>query len=124
MTSASPVTLYALLQRHLACGSDRPLLVTPDGVFTSTDVDRESARVAAWLRASGLEEGDRVVIDLKNSIEAVASLFGVSRAGGIVVGATPQWSMPQLEHVIADCGARILVTNDVRAKQLAERRPP
>lgn len=116
--------LFALLERHLARGRDRPLLVTPEGTFTSDDVATESARVAGWLLASGLHPGDRVVIDLKNGLEAVAALFGVSRAGGVIVGASPQWTVPQLQHVLADCGARCLVTNDVRAKQLGEGRPP
>ena len=118
------MTLYGIFERHLEGGADRPLLVTSEATYTSADVERESAKVAAWLRASGLERGDRVVVDLKNGIDAVASLFGVSRAGGIVVGASPQWAPQQLEHVLADSGARVLVTNDLRAKQLGERRPP
>jgi amino acid adenylation domain-containing protein len=118
------VSLYDIFATHLRGGGDRPLLVTPEATYTSADVERESAKVAAWLRAGGIERGDRVVVDLKNGIEAVASLFGVSRVGGVVVGGSPQWSPQQLEHVLADSGAKFLVTNDLRAKQLgSERRP-
>lgn len=117
-------TLYDLLERHRRAGADRPLLVTPDGAYSSDDVERESARVAAWLRDAGLAPGDRVVVDLKNGFDAVAALFGASRAGAVVVGATPQWTVPQIAHVVADSGARFLVTNDLRAKQLGAKRPP
>ncbi|MBX3210632.1 MAG: AMP-binding protein [Labilithrix sp.] len=117
-------TLYDLLERHLGAGADRPLLVTPDGTYSSADVARESARVAAWLRDAGLAPGDRVVVDLKNGADAVAALFGASRAGAVVVGATPQWTLPQLAHVLADSGARFLVTNDLRARQLGAKGPP
>lgn len=119
------MTTYHLLEMHLRRGGERPLLVTPDATFTSADVDRASAKVAAWMRGVGLERGDRVVVDRKNGVDAVAALFGVSRAGGVVVGASPQWSPQQLEHVLADSGAKILVTSDLRAKLLGpERRPP
>ncbi len=118
------MTLYGLLERHLLGGPARPLLVTSDVTYTSSDLDRESAKVAAWLRASGLARGDRVAVDLKNGMGAVAALFGVARAGGVVVGTSPQWTVPQFEHVLRDSGASILVTGDLRAKQLGERRPP
>ena len=119
------MTLYSLLEMHLRRGAERTLLVTPEATYTSADVDRESAKVAAWMRGAGLERGDRVVVDLKNGIDAVAALFGISRAGGVVVGASPQWSPQQLEHVLVDSGAKVLVTNDLRAKLLGpERRPP
>ncbi|MBX3221849.1 MAG: AMP-binding protein [Labilithrix sp.] len=119
------MSLYGLLERHVASGDgERPLLVTPDGTFTSADVARESGRIAAWLASAGLAPGEPVVVDLKNGVDAVAALFGVSRAGGIVVGASPQWTPSQLKHVVDDSGARVLVTSDLRARQLGASRPP
>lgn len=116
-------TLFDLLVHHVERGADRPLLVTPEGTVSSGDVERASARVAGWLRRGGLAPGDRVVVDLKNGVEAVAALFGIARAGGVVVGATPQWSAPQLEHVVGDAGARFLITNASRVRQLGAGRP-
>jgi amino acid adenylation domain-containing protein len=118
------VSLYGVLSQHLEGGADRPLLVTPEATYTSADVERESAKVAAWLRTNGLERGDRVVIDLKNGIDAVAALFGCARTGAVVVGGSPQWAPQQLEHVLADSGAKFLITNDLRAKQLGPDRRP
>jgi acyl-CoA synthetase (AMP-forming)/AMP-acid ligase II len=123
------MSVLRLLERHLAGGADRPLLVAPDGsgqtaTASSGDIARDSARFAGWLRAIGAGRGDRVVVDLKNGIDAVVALFGAARIGAIVVGASPQWMPQQLEYVIADSGARVLVTGALRARQLAGRRPP
>ena len=118
------MSLLGLLEQHLARGADRPLLVTPEGVASSGDIARASGQVAAWLHAIGTARGDRVVIDLKNGIDAAAALFGTARVGAIAVGASPQWTAAQLEHVIANSGARVLVTGALRAKQLGERAPP
>ena len=118
------MSLFRLLERHLAHGADRPLLVTADGALSSGDVARESAKLAAWLRAVGTARGDRVVIDLKNGPDAVAALFGAARVGAIAVAASPQWMPQQIEHVIASSGARVLITSELRVQQLAGRMPP
>jgi acyl-CoA synthetase (AMP-forming)/AMP-acid ligase II len=118
------VSVLRLLDRHLARGADRPLLVAPETTASSGDIARDSARFAGWLRAIGAARGDRVVVDLKNGIDAVVALFGAARIGAIVVGASPQWTPQQLEHVIADSGARVLVTGALRARQLAGRARP
>jgi acyl-CoA synthetase (AMP-forming)/AMP-acid ligase II len=118
------VSLFRLLERHLARGADRPLLVTADGTVSSGDVARESAKLAAWLRAAGTARDDRVVIDLKNGADAVAALFGVARVGAIAVATSPQWTPQQIEHVIANSGAHVLITSDLRVQQLAGRTPP
>lgn len=118
------MSVFGLLARHLARGGERPLLVAPDATFSSADVARESAKVAAWLRATGTARGDRVVVDLKNGLDAVAALFGAARIGAIVVAAPPQWMPEQLAYVVTDSGARALVTSELRAKQLAGRSPP
>ncbi len=119
-----PVSMFRLLTRHLAHGADRPLLVGAEPTASSADVARESARLAAWLRQAGTARGDRVVVDLKNGLDAVAALFGAARIGAIVVGASPQWTPQQLDYVIANSGARVLVTSEPRAAQLGERGPP
>ncbi len=120
----APETLFDLLRVHLAHeGGDRPLLVTTERSYSSRDVDEASARLAAWLLHVGVKPGDRVVVDLKNGVEAVVSLFAVARVGGVTVCATPQWSIAQLSHLIADAGAEVLITSDVRARQLRDARP-
>lgn len=124
MTASTATCLYELLEHHLALGADRPLLVTSDRAYSSGELATHAARFAHWLRAIGVAPGDRVVIDLKNGLAAVAALFGAARVGAIVVGASPQWMPEQLAYVLADCGARVLVTSLVRTKLLAGRLPP
>lgn len=118
------MSVFRALERHLARGADRPLLVAPEATASSADIARDSARFAAWLRAIGTARGDRVVVDLKNGIDAVVALFGAARVGAIAVGASPQWMPQQLEYVLGNSGARALVTGALRVRQLAGRRPP
>jgi long-chain acyl-CoA synthetase len=62
---------------------------------------------AARLAEAGLEPGDRVAVALPNSAEFCVALFGVLRAGGVVVPAAA--GTPELAHLVADSGARFVV---------------
>jgi len=54
-------------------------------VITYAELDAASARVAATLRARGLNPGDRVGIMLPNVPQFAVVYYGVLRAGGVVV---------------------------------------
>jgi acyl-CoA ligase (AMP-forming) (exosortase A-associated) len=66
---------------------------------------------ASALRAAGLQRGDRVTILLPKSIEECAAIFAVSRAGGVFVPVNPLLRPAQVHHIVADCEARILMTD-------------
>jgi len=64
------------------------------------------------LRASGLEDGDRVALQLGTSIDFVVLYLGADRAGLITVPVNPAYTLPELTHVLDDSGARLLVTSN------------
>jgi long-chain acyl-CoA synthetase len=64
---------------------DRTAIRFDDAVLTYAQLDDASARVAAVLRAKGIEPGDRVGIMLPNVPHFPACYYGVLRAGGVVV---------------------------------------
>jgi len=65
--------------------------------------------------ARGIAPGDRIVVWAPKSIESVALLFGAARAGAVFVPAHPQLKAAQVEHIVADSGAALLVTLRARA---------
>jgi len=72
-----------------------------------------AARVADFAGgiASQIQPGDRVVIAVPNSYDVFLLCAAASRAGGIAVPVNPQMTPAEIEHVIADSGAA-LVIND------------
>ena len=64
---------------------------------------------AARLLQEGLVPGDRVAIVQPTSPEFAVALFAVLRAGGIAVPLGTHSPAPELERVLDDCGAAILV---------------
>ena len=66
------------------------------------------------LLGLGLERHERVAVFLEKREEAVLSMFGAAAAGGVVVPIDPQSKPAQVEHILRDSGARVLVTSPAR----------
>ena len=78
--------------------------------MTYAELDRSSRNFAAYLQKSlGLHKGDRVAIMMPNLLQYPVALFGVLRAGLVVVNVNPQYTPPELEHQLKDSGAAAIV---------------
>ena len=81
-------------------------------------LQRRAAAIAAGLVRSGLESHDRVGIFLDGGMEAIATFFGVTAAGGIAVVINESLRPRQVEHILSVAGASILITsNGILARQ-------
>lgn len=87
----------------LICGKDR---LSYEKINTSANA------LAHHLIKWGLKKQDRVVIFLENSVEAVISLYGVLKAGGIFVILNPSMKAGKLRYILHDSGASFLITRD------------
>jgi long-chain acyl-CoA synthetase len=76
---------------------------------------------ATGLIAGGAERGDRIVIQVGASADFVAVYLAAWQAGLIVVPVNPAYTVDELEHILTDSGARILVTGSVVAVAAADR---
>jgi long-chain acyl-CoA synthetase len=73
--------------------------------LTYRQLDERSAALAAWLQQAGFSKGDRFAIMLPNTLQYPIALFGVLRAGLVVVNTNPLYTEPELEHQLTDSGA-------------------
>lgn len=76
-------------------------------------------RFASALLAAGLERGDRAAIFLPRGIEECVAIFAVSRAMGVFVPINALLRDQQISHIVADCAARIVITNRELAPTVA-----
>lgn len=67
---------------------------------------------AARMVAAGLTPGDRVAVRLSTSAVFAVTLFGVLRAGGVVVPVSPAAPADEVRRLLEHSGARIVVTGD------------
>ncbi len=90
--------------------SDRPAFHSLGHTLSYADVERLSRDFAAYLQGlPGMSKGDRVAIMSPNLLQYPVVLFGILRAGMIVVNANPLYTPRELEHQLKDSGAKAIV---------------
>lgn len=87
----------------------RTAIVGDEASLTYRELDEASDRFAAWLLRQGLQPGARVAYLGKNSELMFPVLFGCIRAGCVLVPINWRFAIPEVEYVVKDSGARVLV---------------
>jgi Acyl-CoA synthetases (AMP-forming)/AMP-acid ligases II len=87
----------------------RPAFTCMDRSLSYGDLDQMSLRFAAYLQSLGLKKGDRVAVMMPNILQYPIALFGILRAGLIVVNTNPLYTPRELEYQLADSGAKAIV---------------
>jgi long-chain acyl-CoA synthetase len=70
-------------------------------------------RFAAALLRLGIKKGDRVAIALPNIPQYPIAFYGALRAGAVVVPTNPLYTEREMQHQLANSGARIVVMLDM-----------
>ena len=83
----------------LVCGTQR---------LSYADLEALSNRLAHAIVSEGIERGDRVAVYLDNSVEAVAAVFAVLKAGAVFMMINPTTKAEKLAYVLNNSGARAL----------------
>jgi malonyl-CoA/methylmalonyl-CoA synthetase len=98
----------------------RRAIVSSDGVFTYDDLDDASIRVAGSLLADNEDLNQtRVAFLVHPSFAYAAVQRGIWRAGGVAVPLAVSHPPGELEYVIRDSGAGLVVADEASAPTLA-----
>ncbi len=87
--------------RHIREGrGDRVALRTDAGTTSYADLDVAANRMANVLRDAGVKPEQRVVIAMDDSVDWVATFFGILKAGAVVVMVNPQLKREAIEYFL------------------------
>ncbi|MBB4567434.1 long-chain fatty acid--CoA ligase [Rhizobium leucaenae] len=101
-------SLVELLEESCARYADKLAFTSMGKSITYRDLDRQTRKIAAWLQSLGLQKGDRVAVMMPNVLQNPISVYGILRAGLVVVNVNPLYTPRELEHQLRDCGARAI----------------
>jgi long-chain acyl-CoA synthetase len=103
-------SLKDAIEEALTTHRSLPAFTNMGATLTYAQLDELSRAFAAWLQnKSGLVPGDRVALMMPNILQYPVALFGVLRAGMIVVNTNPLYTPRELEHQLKDSGAKAIV---------------
>jgi long-chain acyl-CoA synthetase len=91
------------------------------GTLSFSQTDSLSDAFAAYLReALKLQPGDRVAVQLPNCLDSAIAVFGVIKAGLVLVNVNPLYTVPEMRRQFADSGAKALVIADLFGNKVKE----
>ncbi|HEX4857398.1 MAG TPA: AMP-binding protein [Usitatibacteraceae bacterium] len=114
-------SINAIVDEACKTFADRPAFTCLDKTLSFREVDTRATQLAAYL--SGvlrLSRGDRVAIMMPNLLQYPIAVFGILRAGLVVVNCNPLYTPRELEHQLKDSGAKAIVVVENCASTLEQ----
>jgi long-chain acyl-CoA synthetase len=97
---------------HQSCEKYRDLaaFTCMGKTMSFADLDRQTLALAGYLQGvAKLQKGDRVAIVMPNILQYPVAVFGILRAGLVVVNCNPLYTPRELEHQLKDSGAKAIL---------------
>ncbi|SCF08380.1 amino acid adenylation domain-containing protein [Micromonospora haikouensis] len=102
-------TIAGRVARHARRRPDAPAVSCAGQRLTYAQLDAAATRVARALAAHGVAPGDRVGVCLDRSVDLIAVLLGVLRAGAAYVPVDPAYPAERIRYTVEDSGVALLV---------------
>jgi amino acid adenylation domain-containing protein len=105
-----PVTLHALFEKSAQKHGQRPAIKAHDRTLTYAELDRESAAVAALLKARGAGPGDIIAVCMEKGWRQSVAILGTIRAGAAYLPIAMPHPAKRLEAILCDAGVKAVLT--------------
>jgi long-chain acyl-CoA synthetase len=105
-------TIADIARVHAVERPDAIALVAGERAMTFAELDASSNRAAQALRAAGVGFGDRVAFVEKNGVEFFEILCGAAKLGAVMVPLNWRLTPSEMQHIINDADARVVVVGD------------
>ncbi len=103
------INLGGLLAQRAYLSPQKEGFLGKDYRYTFREANERANRFASYLASLGLTKGRRVGILCKNNEHLATALFGGAKAGVISVLLNWRLQAPELEYILNDCGAEMLL---------------
>ncbi len=125
MTAQPNANLFDIFRARFPKDTAQPLMMLPGGrVVTYADVEAGTARIASLLVSLGVKPGDRVVVQVKKSPEAVILYLAALRAGAVFLPLNTAYRADELDYFLADTEPTVVIcdTGDTAVASLCAAR--
>ncbi|MEV6694566.1 amino acid adenylation domain-containing protein [Micromonospora sp. NPDC051196] len=106
-----------LFADQVAVRPDAPAVRHGTEVLTYAELDAQAELIAAAVRAYTGERAPCVGVCLDRSIDQVAALLGILKAGGHYLPLDPGYPADRLSYLLGDAGAAVVVTGTAYAQR-------
>lgn len=111
---ASPQpSLYENFEASASRYPEKTVLHYYGGALSYAQAYRQVEALAGFLqRQCNVERGDRVALYMQNSPQFVIGYYAILRVNAVVVPVNPMNITAELQHIIEDCGAKVVLLGE------------
>jgi long-chain acyl-CoA synthetase len=114
-------SLVEMIENAVEKFGDRNAFCCMGTWISFNELDRLSSSFATFLQKNlGLNQGDRVAIQMPNLLQYPIALVGILKAGMIVVNTNPLYTPREMEHQFKDSGTKAILILENFACNLQE----
>jgi acyl-CoA synthetase (AMP-forming)/AMP-acid ligase II len=97
--------------RHAQATPDKPAIIVAETgrAISYKQLDDRSNQAAQLFRVEGLQVGDKVAIFLENTPDYFPLVWGAQRSGLHFVAISSKLTAPEVDYILEDSGAKLLV---------------
>ncbi len=111
--------LYQLFQSRFPTDLNRLFLKCPDGrEVTYGQLEHQTAQFSGALKALGIKRGDRVLVQVKKSVEAVVLYLACLRSGSVYVPLNTAYTASEVAGFANDAEPALLICDPSAVAQL------
>lgn len=114
-----PPLFHDLVRLHGKWLPEKPALIDEIQTVTWLELDKRSNKVANGLRKMGIGRGDSVALLMSNSAEYVEIMYGILKAGGVVVPLNVAVREDGLVNMILDSASQVVFFSEEQYARLA-----
>nr|WP_148775087.1 non-ribosomal peptide synthetase [Bradyrhizobium rifense] len=108
----------AMFEERAVRAPDAPAIIFNGQEISYSALNARANAVAKTLSRSGIRPDDGIAICMARSIDLVAVLLGIQKAGAYYVPLDPSFPTSRLAYMLADSGACALITDSVSKDQI------
>lgn len=91
-----------------------------DEIISFGELSRRSSQIAHFLKARGVQKGERVAVMIEPSLAFYCTLFGAMKAGAVAVPMFTLFGPDGIRLRVADCAPKVFFTNAEKAPEAME----
>ncbi|MGB0921623.1 MAG: long-chain-acyl-CoA synthetase [Alphaproteobacteria bacterium] len=104
-----PRTTADVMEEVVDAHGEKPAIFFQDQVWTYNDLEEAANRIAHFLHAQGLAQGDVVALNMENRPEFIATWFGAAKAGVTAALINTNLGGQQLAHCLNVSNAKLII---------------
>ncbi len=104
--------LASFLAAYARNTPDKDAVICGDERLTFAELNDTTDRLANSLRTLGVGIGDRVAIQLQNTVEFVRAFLAITKAGGIAVPVNTRLAPGEIAYILADSAPKAVFISD------------